>query len=105
MNTLLIILSAIIIVIVVYFLIVAIPLLFGKLFLHWSGKRIRYIASQSFSDIISSVIGTLMLSGLALLLGVILKQRWAFAIGLFIMFTFRAVIKSVAQNIKASANM
>ena len=105
MNTILAIITAVFIIVAMFFLIVVIPIIFGKLLFRWSGKRIRYIFSQSLSTIVSAVIGSLILTGLILLVGMVFKQQWAFSGGLLLVYTFWIATKAVRENIRASKGM
>lgn len=105
MNTVGAIFAALIILLLAYALVVLIPVGFGKLFLSWSGKRCRYILSQSFSSMIVSLVVTLVLTGLILFVGVVFKQQWAFSGGLLFVYIFWLSIKTVVNNIKLSRGM
>lgn len=105
MDVMLTVVGIILIVAAIFFLIVVIPILFGKLFFRWSRKRIRYIFSESLSSIIAIVIGSLVLTGLILLVGVVLKREWAFSGGLFLIYTLWEAIKTVRENIQFSKDM
>ena len=105
MSTFAAIVFAILVIILAFVLIVALPVLFGRLFLHWSDQRVKYIVSQSTSSIVSSVVMSLIITGLILLVGLLFKQQWAFSGGLLIVYTFWTAIKAVRQNIAASKGM
>ena len=96
---------AILVIILAFALIVALPVLVGKLFFRWSKQRVQYIVSQSTSAIISSVVMSLVITGLILLVGLVFKQQWAFSGGLLIVYTFWIAIKSVRQAIQQSRGM
>lgn len=96
---------AVVIVAAVFFLIVVIPIIFGRLFFHWSAPRARFVFSQSLSTIVAAVIGSLVLTGLILLVGIVLKQQWAFSGGLLLVYTFWIAIKAVRENIRNSKRM
>ena len=105
MNVIAAILFAVLIIVIVFALIVAIPIAIGKLLFRWSGNRIKYIFTQSMSTIVGTVVGTLILTGLTLLIGVVFKQKWAFSGGLLIVYTFWIAIKAVRENIQNSKRM
>ena len=105
MNTIETILLAVILYVLVMLLIVAVPVGFGRLFLRWSGKRASFIFSQTASDVAAGVVGTLILSGLILLVGSLLQAKWAASGGLLLVYTFWIAIKAVANNIKSSRRM
>ncbi len=105
MSTFAAVVFAVIVVILVYALIVALPVLAGKLLFRWSKQRVKYIVSQSASTIITSVVTSLVITGLILLVGMVFKQQWAFSGGLLIVYTFWIAIKAVRQNIRQSKNM
>ena len=97
--------GAIALLVLAYLLIVLIPVVIGKLLFRWSGQRMRYIISQSMSTIVGSVVGSLVLTGFILLIGVVFNQQWAFSGGLLLVYTFWTAIKAVKENIKASKGM
>ncbi|HHW93635.1 MAG TPA: hypothetical protein GX734_03985 [Clostridiaceae bacterium] len=105
MDIFLTIIGAVVIVAFVFFLIVVIPIIFGKLFLRWSGKRMRYVFSESLSTILAAVIGSLVLTGLILLIGLVFKKQWAFSGGLLLVYTFWIAIKVVRENIWRSRGL
>lgn len=105
MNTFAAIVFAILVMILAFALIVALPVLVGKLFFHWSAGRVKYIVSQSTSTIVTSVVTTLIITGLILLVGLVFRQQWAFSGGLLIVYTFWTAIKSVRQAIQQSKRM
>lgn len=89
----------------IYLIIVGIPILFGKIFLGWSNQRISYIFSNSMATVISSVVVSLIVTGIALLIGIVFNQPWAFSGGLLILYMFWITIKSVYGFIKESRRM
>jgi len=99
------IIGSMVIIAVVFFLIVIIPVFFGKLLFRWSGSRVRHVFSQSMSTIVAAVVGSLLLTGLILLIGMVFKQEWAFSGGLLIVYTFWIAIKAVRENIRSSKGM
>jgi hypothetical protein len=101
----LIILGFLVICVFIFLLIVGIPIIFGKLFFRWSGRRIHYIFFESIGTIVGALVGTLLLTGLILLIGLVFKQEWAFSGGLLIVYTFWIAIKTVRENIKISKGM
>ena len=105
MNVLSTIILAILVMLLAFVLVVALPVLVGKLLFHWSKARTRYIVSQSTSAIVTSLVITLIITGLILLVGVVLKQQWAFSGGLLIVYTFWTAIKAVRQAILQSKRM
>ena len=105
MNTIMAVIFAFILYLLVLLVIVAIPIGFGMLFLRWSKKRAAFIFSETASEVATGVIGTLVLSGLILLIGSLFKAKWAFSGGLLFVYTFWLAIKSVAKNIKGSRGM
>ena len=105
MNTLIVIISVILIMVVAFVLIVAVPVLIGRLLFRWSAQRMKYIFSQSMSTIVTSVVVSLIISGLILLVGLVFKQEWAFSGGLLFVFTFWTAIKAVRQAIKNSKRL
>ena len=105
MNTFTAILFAILVMLLAFVLIVAVPVLIGKLFFHWSKNRVKAIVSQSTSAIVTSVVTSLIITGLILLIGLVFNQQWAFSGGLLILFTFWTAIKSVRQAIQQTRRM
>ena len=105
MSTFAAVIFAILVVLLVYVLIVALPVLAGKLLFHWSKQRVKFIVSQSTGTIITSVVTSLIITGLILLVGLVFKQQWAFSGGLLIIYTFWIAIKAVRQNIRQSKNL
>jgi hypothetical protein len=97
--------GSILIVAIVFLLIVIIPIIVGKLFFRWSRRRVRYVFSESMSIIVASVVGSLILTGLILLVGIVFKQQWAFSGGLLLVYTFWIAIKAVRENIRNSRGM
>lgn len=95
----------ILIVLGVFLLIAGIPIAFGKVFLRWSNRRVKYIFTNSMSSVLSSVVISLILTGLILLIGLIFKQQWAFSGGLLLLYLFWAAIKSIRGFIKSSKGM
>jgi len=95
----------ILIVLSVFLLVVGVPIAFGKLFLGWSNRRIKYIFSNSVSSVMSSVVISLILTGLILLVGLVFKQRWAFSGGLLLVYLFWVSIKSIVGFIRNSRGM
>lgn len=105
MSTFAVVIFAILVVLLVYVLIVALPVLAGKLLFRWSKQRVKFIVSQSTGTIITSVVTSLIITGLILLVGLVFKQQWAFSGGLLIIYTFWIAIKAVRQNIRQSKNL
>jgi len=105
METIGTILGIVVIVAVVYFLIAIIPVAFGKLIFRWSGRRIRHILIESMSTIIATAVGSLVLTGLVLLVGMVFNQQWAFSGGILLLYTFWIAIKAVRENIGNSRGM
>jgi len=105
MDIVITIVCVVLIIAAVFLLIVCIPIAFGKLFLRWSNRRVRYIFSESMSTIIGAAVGALILTGLVLLIGTVFKQQWAFSGGLLIVYTFWIAIKAVKENIQNSRRM
>jgi len=105
MGIFLTIIGAIVIIAIVFLLIVIIPVIGGKLLFRWSGRRVRYVLSESLSTIIASAVGSLVLTGLILLIGMVFKQQWAFSGGLLLIYVFWIAIKTVRDNIRASKGM
>ena len=105
MSTVMVVLFAVLVVILAFVLIVAIPVLVGKLFFRWSGNRVKYIVSQSVSAIVTSLVASLIITGLILLVGLVFKQQWAFSGGLLIVYTFWIAIKAVIASIRGSGRM
>ena len=105
MKILGIILGAILVAAVALVLIVGIPVLFGKVFLHWSKRRVQYIVSQTVSTVVSMVVVSLTVTGLGLFIGVVFHQEWAFSGGLLFVYTFWVAIKAVRNNIRNSRHM
>jgi hypothetical protein len=99
------IIGIVVIVAVVYLLIVVIPVAIGKLFFRWSRRRVSYVFKQSMSTILASVVGSLVITGLILLVGIVFKQQWAFSGGLLLVYTFWIAIKAVKENISNSGGM
>lgn len=95
----------ILIVLSVFLLIVGVPIAFGKLFLGWSNRRIKYIFSNSVSSVMSSVVISLILTGLILLVGLVFKQQWAFSGGLLLVYLLWVSIKSIVGFIRNSRGM
>ena len=58
--------------IALFILIAAIPLLFGKIFLKWSNKRVRYIFLQSMETVITNTVSSIILTGILLFIGIFL---------------------------------
>lgn len=104
-NPVVIILLSLLVLLLFFALIVLIPVLFGKLVLRWSKARCKYVLSNSFSSILTSLITSLIITGLILLIGLVFKQQWAFSGGLLIVYVFYLAIKSVVANIKSSKRM
>ena len=105
MEIVLTIIFSVIIIAIVFFLIVIIPVVVGKLLFRWSGRRMRYVISESMSSIVAAVVGSLLLTGLVLLVGMVFKQEWAFAGGMLIIYTFWIAIKAVKEKIRNSRGM
>ena len=105
MSTLAAIVFAILVIALAFVLIVALPVLAGKLFFRWSKKRVQYIVSQSTGTIVTSVVTSLIITGLILLIGLVFHQQWAFSGGLLIVYTFWTAIKAVRQAIQQSKRM
>jgi len=105
MGIFLTIIGAIVIIAIVFLLIVIIPVIGGKLLFRWSGRRVRYVLAESLSTIIASAVGSLVLTGLILLIGMVFKQQWAFSGGLLLIYVFWIAIKTVRDNIRASKGM
>ena len=105
MNTLIVILFAVLIMVLAYALIVLMPVLVGKLIFRWSKARVRYIVTEAAGTIVSSVVASLVLTGLILLVGLAFKQEWAFSGGLLILYTFWTAIKAVRDAIRQSKGM
>jgi len=105
MSTFAAIVFAILTIILAFVLIVALPVLAGKLFFRWSARRVRYIVSQSTSAIVTSVVTSLIITGLILLVGLVFHQQWAFSGGLLIVYTFWTAIRTVRQAIEQSKHM
>ena len=95
----------ILIVLSVFLLIVGVPIAFGKLFLGWSNRRIKYIFSNSLSSVMSPVVISLILTGMILLVGLVFKQRWAFSGGLLLVCLLWVSIKSIVGFIRNSRGM
>ena len=95
----------ILIVLSVFLLVVGVPIAFGKLFLGWSNRRIKYIFSNSVSSFMSSVVISLILTGLILLVGLVFKQQWAFSGGLLLVYLLWVSIKSIVGFIRNSRGM
>lgn len=95
----------ILIVLSIFLLIVGVPIAFGKLFLGWSNRRIKYIFSNSVSSVMSSVVISLILTGLILLVGLVFKQQWAFSGGLLLVYLLWVSIKSIVGFIRNSRGM
>lgn len=105
MNTFTAIVFAILVMLLAFALIVAIPVLSGKLFFRWSQQRVKYVVSESTSAIVTSVVTSLIITGLILLVGLLFKQQWAFSGGLLIVYTFWIAIKAVRLAIQQSKRM
>ncbi len=105
MNVVAAILCAVLLIAAIFTLIVAIPIGVGKLLFRWSGNRTRYIFKQSMSTIVAALVGSLVLTGIVLLVGVVFKQKWAFSGGLLIVYTFWVAIKAVRDSIRSSKRM
>lgn len=99
------ILGIIIIIFLVLLLIVGLPILFGKIFLHWSKQRTKYIFSKTSSTVITSVILSSIITLIGLFIGFVFHQEWAFSGGLLFLYTFWIAIKSTRENIRNSRNL
>ena len=77
MSTFAVVIFAILVVLLVYVLIVALPVLAGKLLFRWSKQRVKFIVSQSTGTIITSVVTSLIITGLILLVGLVFILRRA----------------------------
>jgi len=86
-------------------IIVVIPLIVGKLLFRWSGRRVRYVFSESMSTIVVAVVVSLLFTGFVLLVGIVFEQQWAFSGGLLVVYTFWIAIKSVWKNIRDSEGL
>lgn len=95
----------VLIVLVVFLLIAGIPIVFGKVFLGWSNRRVKYIFSNSMSSVLSSVFISLIITGISLLVGVLFRQKWAFSGGLLLIYLFWTTIRSIVDFIKSSKGM
>ena len=78
MSTVVAIVFAFLTIILAFVLIVSLPVLAGKLFFRWSARRVRTIVSQSTSAIVTSVVTSLIITGLILLVGLVFHQQWHF---------------------------
>lgn len=105
MEILGVIVGSIVIIAVVFLLIVIIPIIVGKLLFRWSGRSVRYVFHESISSITAAVVGSLVLTGLVLLVGMVFEQQWAFSGGLLVVYTFWIAIKAVWENIRNSKGM
>lgn len=105
MSTFAAVILAVLAMLLAFVLIVAVPALAGKLLFRWSKARVKYVVSQSTSAIVTSVVTSLIVTGLVLLIGVVFKQQWAFSGGLLIVYTFWVAIKAVRQAIRESKRM
>lgn len=105
MKTFVIILASLVILALAYALVVLIPVALGKLLFRWSGARCGYILKESFSSILSSLVISLILTGIILLIGLVFHQQWAFSGGLLFVYLFWVAIKTVRENIKNSKNL
>ncbi|MDI9497215.1 MAG: hypothetical protein QM270_01850 [Bacillota bacterium] len=105
MEVFYVIVAAVLVIAAAFFLIVVIPCVFGRVFLRWSAARTRYVFSQSLSSIVAAVVGSLALTGLILLVGMVFRQQWAFSGGLLLVYTFWTAIKTVRENIRVSRRM
>lgn len=105
MKALAIIIISLLVMALAFILVVAIPVFIGKLLFHWSKQRVKYIVSNSLSTIFTSLITSLIITGLILLIGILFKQQWAFSGGLLIVYVFWMAIKTVSENIKNSKRM
>lgn len=98
-------LGAALIVAVALLLIVGIPVLFGKVFLHWSNRRIKFIVSNTAGEVITMVVVSAVITLIGLFIGFVFKREWAFSGGLLFAYTFWVAIKSVRTNIRNSRHL
>ena len=105
MNVIGTIIIILLIVIAFFLVIVGIPILFGKLFLKWSNRRINYIFTNSMTTVLTNVVISLIITGLTLLIGIVFKQQWAFSGGLLLVYILWLTVKAIAIHIKESKNM
>ena len=91
--------------IALFILIAAIPLLFGKIFLKWSNKRVRYIFLQSLETVITNTVLSIILTGIILFIGIFLNSDEVFSGELLLFWLIIWSFKSIVNNIKASKNM
>lgn len=65
-------------------------------------KRLNYIFKETGWFIILFILGSLFLTGIALIIGHIFNQNWVFAPGILILALFYYTIKKVIKTIKES---
>ncbi len=68
-------------------------------------KRVQYVIRESLTSVLIFLIGSLVLTGITLLVGLVFKQDWFFAPGILIIALFWYLIKSIYKAIKDSKYM
>lgn len=96
---------AIVVISVVQVLIVGIPVLVGKLFLHWSKARVKYIFMESLKEISVYTLFCLVATVLSIVLGYIFEEARIFEPILLFGIVFIVAIKIVKEKIRISKKL
>ena len=70
-----------------------------------SKRRFMYIVKESMSSFLYLLAGSLVLTGIVLLVGIVFKQEWAFSFGIFFILFIWYFFKSIYNAIKNSRGM